>query len=313
MEPVAGGPPTKKQKGPSNAPFAGQARKLAEDPFAIAKAAAPTGQEATKEAFLARLEAQQRAAAAATASAAPSAGAGGDDVVDLCSDSDDDAPIVAAASKPAGQSAAATQAPAARPAAPAQAPAAGPSTSSFRRDSFDPYNPRQYVPPGGFGALMSGGELCVNETAELQNVDGGWDRGLRACLDTGNEGCTLLVEAAAIRAGLVDPLTGDPVGTFGRCETVEVRGVVAGASERVPLMPAAYRIAGREMRVRNTESHQWATSHLSWQPPKCAPPKMTLCNVTARRSSWASRARSWAATSWLGAKTCWSLSARGSA
>jgi hypothetical protein len=49
------------------------------------------------------------------------------------------------------------------------------------------------------------------------------------------QGCTLLSFAAARRAGLVDA-QGVPAGSFGTARCVEVRGVVAGAAERVPTM-----------------------------------------------------------------------------
>ena len=49
------------------------------------------------------------------------------------------------------------------------------------------------------------------------------------------QGCTLLSFAAARRAGLVDA-NGVPAGSFGAVRHVEVRGVVAGAAERVPTM-----------------------------------------------------------------------------
>lgn len=309
-------------------PWQGQARKLADDPFALAQA--KSARDATREAFLARLEAEQHAAAAgsggggdgaaavpgrdseddlsddvpiaaskrqddaagpslgrnnygggsAAAAAAPAAAARKDvvDLVDLCDSDDDDVRVVsvsgggragvpsattsvggAAAGRGAGAVSTSASAPSARGATASAAAAAGPSKPNPAAANprsparYDPFQPRQYVPAGGFSALLRGGELRVNESAELQNVDGGWDRGLTACLDTGNEGCTLLNIGAAARAGLVDPVTGEPVGSFGRCETVEVRGVVAGASERVPLMSARYRISGKEMRVRSTD------------------------------------------------------------
>lgn len=339
------------------APWAGPARKLAEDPFALAAA---RSRDTAREAFLARLEAQQRGAggggaggaggdddndegeddesagddvplgragrgspraaaggggsrgperrsprgaaggaspaarpkAAAPPPAAAAAAAAAAEVVDLVSsdEDDDEVQIVSVVAKPAaaqGAAAAAaragatsTSAPAARPqqqqqqrqAAPAPKPpaaaaaAAKPASSAPRRDSFDPFAPRQYVPAGGFASLLRGGELRVNESAELRNIDGGWDSGLVACLDTGNEGCTLLSLGAAVRAGLADPVTGEPVGCFGRFESVEVRGVVAGASERVPLTQATYRIAGKEMRVRVAGApHPGCCSHASFR------------------------------------------------
>ena len=51
----------------------------------------------------------------------------------------------------------------------------------------------------------------------------------------GAQGCTLVSFGAARRAGLVDA-DGTPVGTFGRVNYIQVRGIVAGASDNVPTM-----------------------------------------------------------------------------
>lgn len=49
------------------------------------------------------------------------------------------------------------------------------------------------------------------------------------------QGCTLVSFGTARSAGLVHA-SGTPVGTFGRVSYIEVRGVVAGAAERVPTL-----------------------------------------------------------------------------
>jgi hypothetical protein len=89
-----------------------------------------------------------------------------------------------AAARPAPPPAAAPPPPRAapppRPAAPPPRPAPPKPAASY-----DPFNPPQYVPAGGFAKL--GGELRVREAARLQTVDGAWLGGLMACLDTGNE------------------------------------------------------------------------------------------------------------------------------
>ncbi len=64
----------------------------------------------------------------------------------------------------------------------------------------------------------------------------------------GAQGCTLLSCSAARRACLVDA-SGEPVGTFGRGAHIEVRGVVAGATERVPTLRITYEVAGKAMSV----------------------------------------------------------------
>ncbi len=69
---------------------------------------------------------------------------------------------------------------------------------------------------------------------------------LTACLDTGNAGCTLIHRRAAIAAGLCDGF-GRPTG--GARGSVEVRGVVEGAAERIPRTTIAYRIKGKVMVV----------------------------------------------------------------
>lgn len=43
--------------------------------------------------------------------------------------------------------------------------------------------------------------------------------------------------------------SGEPVGTFGRGAHIEVRGVVAGATERVPTLRITYEVAGKAMSV----------------------------------------------------------------
>ena len=174
----------KKPKPAAAGPFAGAPRRLADVDDAERAAAA-----GSREAFLAALEAQRAAAVAVPAPAAaappppppaqPAAPAADNVVViDLC-DSDDDAPAAAA---PPPKAAAPS-----KPAAPARraAPAAG--ASALPRaplSSYDPFNPPQYVPQGGF---KTGGELRVREPARLRDLDGAWLAGLSACLDTGNE------------------------------------------------------------------------------------------------------------------------------
>ena len=89
--------------------------------------------------------------------------------------------------------------------------------------------------------------IGTDETAECLDVTGGW-YSARACLDTGNGGGTLVTKNLAIKLGLVDGF-GRPVGP-GPVRWQVVRGVVAGASERVPIVSGlTYRIKGKEMCV----------------------------------------------------------------
>lgn len=59
----------------------------------------------------------------------------------------------------------------------------------------------------------------------------------------GNEGCTLISKGLAGRLGLLDA-RGMPMGGNGR--TFPVHGVVAGASERIPVISFTYRIKGAQ-------------------------------------------------------------------
>ena len=105
--------------------------------------------------------------------------------------------------------------------------------------------PGAYVPPAG----RSNHDLNIgtDETAECRDVSGSW-YSARACLDTGNGGGTLVTKNLAIKLGLVDGF-GRPAGG-GSVRMVTVRGVVAGASERVPVVSGlTYRIKGKEMTV----------------------------------------------------------------
>ena len=87
--------------------------------------------------------------------------------------------------------------------------------------------------------------LSADEPAEVADVCLAWYP-CSACLDTGNAGCTLIAQELATRMGLCDGL-GAPTGGF--AGYVEVRGVVAGAVERLPKVFVTYRIKGKTMRV----------------------------------------------------------------
>ena len=263
-------PPAKKAKASEGAPFSGTGRRLADGPFELA--AAPS-----RSAFLDALEAAQPAAAPTAAAPAatdvddvivisdseevlvrrtdakrhPSApelsahGAGADSGA-LC------AAALAAVAAPAAASArapgadaptAAAAAAASRAAAAARRPAPKPAAKVV---AFDPFNPPQYVPRGGF---QLGGELRVRETAQLLDIDGR-KMPAAALLDTGNESCTLISRAAALRAGLADR-TGMPAGLAGtRVEWQDVHGVVEGARERIPLLRITYEIHGKKLSVK---------------------------------------------------------------
>ena len=110
------------------------------------------------------------------------------------------------------------------------------------------WNPARYVPPppGAGGVSASDLTLSTDEVAEVRDVNGNWYP-CNACLDTGNGGCTLIVRRTAIRMGLCDGY-GNPL-AGGRTRYVHVRGVVEGASEKVPTATIEYRIKGKTMIV----------------------------------------------------------------
>lgn len=235
-------PPAKKAKA-APAPFAGAGHRLADGPFELA--AAPD-----RSRFLAALEASQVPKPAPAPEPAPLPAAAEEDVI-VISDDDDDAPAPQPAPQPLSQlaaprgevTAALPPKPAPKPPPPKPAPKLPlPKPAA----SFDPFNPPQYVPAGGF---KPGGELRVRETARLTDVDGR-PVAVVALLDTGNEGCTLISRAAALRAGLADA-AGMPVGLGGgRVEWIEVNGVVAGARERLPMLHIQYELQGKKVRVK---------------------------------------------------------------
>lgn len=102
-------------------------------------------------------------------------------------------------------------------------------------------DPPRYIPPSpSAGSSAMDMRLSTDEIAEVRDVGMSWYP-CSACLDTGNGGCTLVAKEVAVRMGLADWF-GNPIG--GRTRWVAVRGVVAGASEKIPTVTLAYRIKG---------------------------------------------------------------------
>lgn len=130
--------------------------------------------------------------------------------------------------------------------------AAGPSSTAGSRSAGDsggavsnPFmSPARYIPEGGEDAVDL--QLYTREVAEVADLGMTWHR-CSAILDTGNEGCTLITQRFAARLGLLNA-QGQPL--EGTTRTISMRGVVAGASERVPIMSFTYRIKGKTLRVR---------------------------------------------------------------
>jgi hypothetical protein len=113
---------------------------------------------------------------------------------------------------------------------------------------FSLVNPPRYLP----SALPQHEQIGVHESAEVKDDTGRFQAGLRAVLDTGNAGCTLITERAAKHLGLVDshgvPTDYHAHKVNGLRQTVSCRGVVAGAKDVLPALLLSYRIKSKEMK-----------------------------------------------------------------
>jgi len=117
---------------------------------------------------------------------------------------------------------------------------------------FSLVNPPRYLPSALPSALPQHERIGVHESAEVKDDTGRFQAGLRAVLDTGNAGCTLITERAAKHLGLVDshgvPTDYHAHKVNGLRQTVSCRGVVAGAKDVLPALLLSYRIKGKEMK-----------------------------------------------------------------
>jgi hypothetical protein len=172
-------PPAKKAKTDGPVPFTGLGHRLADGPFQLA--AAPD-----RSRFLDALEARP----AAVAGLAPHPVPLGDEIIII----DDDDHEVAKAPPPALSrrvEAAAAPKPAPKPAPPplpkppSQLSKPAPRLLPKPVEEYNPFNPPQYMPSGGFKP-PKGGELRVHETVNLTDASGGTIT-VAALLDTGNE------------------------------------------------------------------------------------------------------------------------------
>ena len=241
-------PPAKKPKkqDAAPAPFAGVGHRLADGPFELA--AAPD-----RSRFLAALEARPAATAhipAATTAVASGAGprapvpvpADDDEEVIIIDDEDDE--VLAKAPPPARSVRVDSTAAAPKPKPPPPLPKSAPRLLPKPVEEYNPFNPPQYMPSGGFKC----GELRVREAVNLTDSSGGIITAA-ALLDTGNEGMTLIFRGTALRAGLCDA-GGMPLGV-GRVQwTPPIRGVVAGATERLLMLDLEYEMKGKTVRTR---------------------------------------------------------------
>ena len=119
------------------------------------------------------------------------------------------------------------------------AAAAGTSSSSSYNPYFSGYEPKPLLPS----------EIQTIQTREIVEAEdysaAGHFHRCSALLDTGNAGRTLITRALATRLGLFS----EPSASSALLrKTMPVHGVVAGASERVPLATFAYRLKGKTVR-----------------------------------------------------------------
>ncbi len=112
------------------------------------------------------------------------------------------------------------------------------------------WQPPMYVPAEG--PCVEDFEIFTDEHVEVRDMGMQWHGKFRACLDTGNAGCTLIQKHVAQVLGLCDAL-GRP--TESRWEKQSVHGVVAGASEMIYMCTLTYRLKGKEITCRAGITH----------------------------------------------------------
>ena len=112
------------------------------------------------------------------------------------------------------------------------------------------WQPPMYVPAEG--PCVEDFKIFTDEYVEVRDMGMQWHGKYRACLDTGNAGCTLIQKHVAQVLGLCDAL-GRP--TESRWEKQSVNGVVAGASEMIYMCTLTYRLKGKEITCRAGITH----------------------------------------------------------
>ena len=177
-----------------------------------------------------------------------------EEVIDLCGDSDDD-DVVPGRPDAGAQSRArvreARPPGAGRPRRPT--PRLGIQDSNTSRGRADAAGAASDFFFSGYCAPAPSGdeEIRTHESVEAEDYKGGGRyHSCRAVLDTGNAGPTLITRELAIRVGIIEPgrPARDRYATPSLLpRTLEVRGVVAGATERLPMCTFAYRLRGRTM------------------------------------------------------------------
>lgn len=112
------------------------------------------------------------------------------------------------------------------------------------------WQPPMYIPAEG--PCAEDFQISTDEYVEVRDMGLQWLGKYRACLDTGNGGCTLIQKHIAQTLGLCDAL-GRP--TESRWEKQAVHGVVAGASEMIYCCTLTYRLKGKEITCRAGITH----------------------------------------------------------
>ena len=117
--------------------------------------------------------------------------------------------------------------------------AAGTSSSSSYNPYFSGYEPKPLLP-------SETQTIQTRETVEAEDYSAaGHFHRCSAVLDTGNAGRTLITRNLATRLGLFSASASSSALLR---KTMPIHGVVAGASERVPLATFAYRLKGKTVR-----------------------------------------------------------------
>lgn len=112
------------------------------------------------------------------------------------------------------------------------------------------WQPPMYIPAEG--PCAEDFQISTDEYVEVRDMGLQWLGKYRACLDTGNGGCTLIQKHIAQTLGLCDALGGP---TESRWEKQAVQGVVAGASEMIYCCTLTYRLKGKEITCRAGITH----------------------------------------------------------
>ena len=103
-------------------------------------------------------------------------------------------------------------------------------------------SPPRYLPPPDTTDKV----LSIRESADVRDGSYSW-QGASALLDTGNQHCTVVDAAYAARHGLY---TAEHDSHFGQAERwTTLRGVVPGATSRVPVITVQLRIRGQVITV----------------------------------------------------------------